>query len=138
MAGMLHVLTWTYWASISAARAPNGLFGPTSGSWVQIRPPRAAQGPPGPPKGPIWAKTGPFGGPRSAVVVSYGAPAHDMDAAHAVGPTSGTWAEIRPPGRPRAPKRAFLGQNGPFSGPPEGHSGLVLRRNKRHGKDREA
>ena len=27
MAGMLKELTWTYWASISAARAPNGLFG---------------------------------------------------------------------------------------------------------------
>ena len=31
---MLHVLTWTYWASISAARAPNGLFGPNSFSVV--------------------------------------------------------------------------------------------------------
>ena len=34
MAGMLHVLTWSYWASISAARAPNGLFGPNSFSFV--------------------------------------------------------------------------------------------------------
>ena len=34
MAGMLHELTWTYWASISAARAPNGLFGPNSFSFV--------------------------------------------------------------------------------------------------------
>ena len=28
MAGMLHELTWTYWASISAARALKGLFAP--------------------------------------------------------------------------------------------------------------
>ena len=34
MAGMLHVLTWTYWASISAASAPNELFGPNSFSFV--------------------------------------------------------------------------------------------------------
>ena len=93
--------------------------GPTSGTWAQIRPPGAAQGPPGPPKGPIWAKTGPFGGPRSAVVVSKGARAHDMDAAHPVGPTSGTWAQIRPPGAaqgppgpPKGPKRALLGALG--------------------------
>ena len=32
--------------------------------------PGAAQGPPGLLKGPFWAKTGPFGGLRSAVVVS--------------------------------------------------------------------
>merc|ERR1711989_117302 len=53
---------------------------PTSGTWAQIRPPGAAPEPPGPSKGPIRAKTDPFGGPRSAVVVSYGARAHDMDA----------------------------------------------------------
>ena len=34
MAMMLNELTWTYWASISAARAPNGLFGPNSFSFV--------------------------------------------------------------------------------------------------------
>ena len=34
MAGMLIELTWTYWASISAARAPNGLFGPNSFRFV--------------------------------------------------------------------------------------------------------
>ena len=99
--------------------------GPTSGTWAQIRPPGAAQGPPGLPKGPFWAKTGPFGGPRSAVEVSQGARAHDMNAAHLIGPTSGTWAKIRPPGLPRAPKRAFLGQNGPFLGPQECCRGLL-------------
>ena len=98
---------------------------PTSGTWAQIGHPGAAPGPPGPSKGPIRAKTDPFGGPRSAVVVSYGARAHDMDAAHPVGPTSGTWAQIRPPGLPRAPKRAFLGQNGPFWGPQECRRGFV-------------
>jgi len=44
--------------------------GPTSGTWAQIRPPGAAREPPGPPKGALWAKVGPFGGPRSAVEVS--------------------------------------------------------------------
>ena len=44
--------------------------GPTSDSWAKNRPPRALRGPPGPPKGPFEAKTGPFGGPRSAVEVS--------------------------------------------------------------------
>ena len=34
MAGMLNELTWTYWASISAVRAPNGLFGPNSFRFV--------------------------------------------------------------------------------------------------------
>ena len=34
--------------------------GPKSGPW----------GCPGPPKGPFWAKTGPYGGPRSVVEVS--------------------------------------------------------------------
>ena len=58
-------------------------------------------------------------------MVSYGARAHDMDAAHPVGPTSGTWAQIRPPGLPRAPKRAFLGQNGSFWGPQECRRGLL-------------
>ena len=95
--------------------------GPTSGTWAQIRPPGAAQGPPGPPKGPIWAKTGPFGGPRSALVVSKGARAHDMDAAHPVGPTSGTWAQIRPPGAAQGPpgllKGSFWAKTGPFGGP---------------------
>merc|ERR1712212_610710 len=79
-------------------------------------------GPPGLPKGPFWAKTGPFWGPRSAVEVSQGGRAHDMDAAHPVGPTSGTWAQIRPPGLPKdvrgpqkglsGPKRALLGAPG--------------------------
>ena len=31
---MLYELTWTYWASISAARAPFGLFGPNSFRFV--------------------------------------------------------------------------------------------------------
>merc|ERR1712212_1282547 len=87
----------------------------------KIRPPGAAQGRPGPPKGPIWAKTGPFGGPRSAVVVSKGARAHDMYAAHPVGPTSGTWAQIRPPGAaqgpPGPPKGSTWAKTGPFGGP---------------------
>ena len=34
MAMMLNELTWTYWASISAARAPFGLFGPNSFRFV--------------------------------------------------------------------------------------------------------
>merc|ERR1712198_471281 len=66
-------------------------------------------GPPRPPKGPIRAKTDPFGGPRSAVVVSYGARAYDMDAAHPVGPTSGTWAKIRPPGAAKGPQKGLSG-----------------------------
>ena len=52
-------------------------------------------------------------------MVSKGARAHDMDAAHPVGPTSGTWAQIRPPGAaqgppgpPKGPKRALLGALG--------------------------
>ena len=44
--------------------------GPTSGTWAQIRPPGAAQGPPGPPKGPFWANTSPFKSPRGVVEVS--------------------------------------------------------------------
>ena len=76
-------------------------------------------------KGPFCAKTGPVGGPRSAIEVPQGARVHGMDVAHPVGPTSGTWAQIRPPGLPRAPKRAFLGQNGPFWKPQECRSGLV-------------
>merc|ERR1711989_224854 len=79
----------------------------------------------GAPKRDFIGQNYPFGGPRSAVVVSYGARAHDMDAAHPVRPTSGTWAQIRPPGLPRAPKRAFLGQNGPFWGPQECRRGFV-------------
>ena len=43
--------------------------GPTSDSWAKNRPPRALRGPPGPPKGPFEAQTGPFGVPRSAVEV---------------------------------------------------------------------
>merc|ERR1712081_62902 len=31
---MLNELTWTYWACPSAARAPNGLFGPNSFTFV--------------------------------------------------------------------------------------------------------
>merc|ERR1712020_829744 len=34
MASMLNEVTWTYWASISAARAPFGLFGPNSFRFV--------------------------------------------------------------------------------------------------------
>ena len=94
---------------------------PTSGTWAQIGHPGAAPGPPGPSKGPIRAKTDPFGGPRSAVVVSYGARAHDMDAAHPVGPTSGTWAQIWSPvaaqGPPGPPKGAFWAKTGPYGGP---------------------
>ena len=37
--------------------------GPIGGSWDQIWPLGALQGPPGPPKGPFGAKTGLFGGP---------------------------------------------------------------------------
>ena len=51
-------------------------------------------------------------------MVSYGARAHDMDAAHPVGPTSGTWAQIRPPGAarepPGPPKGALWAKVGPF------------------------
>jgi len=72
--------------------------GSASGSWAQIRPLGAAKGPPGPPKGRFWAKTDPFGGPRSSVEVSEGAQAHGMDAAHPAGPTSGSWAKNRPTG----------------------------------------
>ena len=72
--------------------------GSASGSWAQIRPLGAAKGPPGPPKGCFWAKTDPFGGPRSSVEVSEGAQAHGMDAAHPAGPTSGSWAKNRPTG----------------------------------------
>ena len=41
--------------------------GPKGGSWDQIKLPGAFRGRPGPPKRPFWAKTGPFGGPRSAI-----------------------------------------------------------------------
>ena len=95
--------------------------GPTSGTRAKIRPPGAAQGPVGPPKWSFWAKTGPFGGPGSAVEVYYRARAHDMNAAHPVGPTSGTWAQIRPPGAaqgpPGPPKGPIWAITGPFGGP---------------------
>ena len=64
--------------------------GSASGSWAQIRPLGAAQGPPGPPKGSFCAKTGPFGGPRSAVEVPKGPRVHGMDVAHPVGPANGS------------------------------------------------
>ena len=95
--------------------------GPTSDSWAKNRPPRALRGPPGPPKGPFEAQTGPFGGPRSAIEVRLGAQAHDMDAGHPVGPTSDSWAKNRPPralrGPPGPPKGPFEAQMGPFGGP---------------------
>merc|ERR1712116_50114 len=72
--------------------------GPTSDSWAKNRPPRALRGPLGPPKGPFWAETGPFGGPRSAIEVRLEAQALDMEAGHPVGPTSDSWAKKRPPG----------------------------------------
>ena len=71
--------------------------GSASGSWAKSRSPGALRGPLGPPKGPFWAKTGPFGGPRSAIEVRLEAQAHDMDAGHPVGPTSDSWAKNRPP-----------------------------------------
>ena len=44
-----------------------------------------------------------------------------MNAAHPVGPTSGTWAQIRPPGAaqgpPGLPKGPFWAKTGPFGGP---------------------
>merc|ERR1712212_433710 len=96
--------------------------GPTSDSWAKNRPTRALRGPPGPPKGPFEAQTGPFGGPRSAIEVRLGAQAHDMDAGHPVGATSDSWAKNRPPralrgppGPPKGlskPKRALLGAPG--------------------------
>ena len=74
-----------------------------------------------PPKGPFWAKTGPFGGPRSAIEVCLEAQAHDMDAGHPVGPTSDSWAKNRPtralPGPPGPPKGPFEAQTGRFGGP---------------------
>ena len=42
-----------------------------------------------------------------------------MDATHPVTPTSGSRDQFWPQGLSRAPKRAFLGQNGPFWGPQE-------------------
>merc|ERR1719397_618961 len=83
---------------------------PTSDSWAKNRPPRALRGPPGPPKGPFEAQTGPFGGPRSATEVRLEAQAHDMDAGHPVGSTSDSWAKNRPPGHSEA-------HPGPFGGP---------------------
>ena len=56
--------------------------------------------------------------PRSAVVVSYGARAHDMDAAHPVGPTSGTWAKIRPPGAAKGPQKGLSGPKWALLGSP--------------------
>ena len=56
--------------------------------------------------------------PRSAVVVSYGARAHDMDAAHPVGPTSGTWAKIRPPGAAKGPQKGLFGPKWALLGAP--------------------
>ena len=95
--------------------------GSASGSWAQIRPLGAAQGPPGPQKGPFWPKTGLFGGPRSSAEVSEGAQAHGMDAAHLAGPTNGSWAKSRSPGALRGPlgppKGPFEAQTGPFGGP---------------------
>jgi len=92
--------------------------GSASGSWAQIRPLGAAKGPPGPPKGCFWAKTDPFGGPRSSVEVSEGAQAHGMDAAHPAGPTSGSWAKKQAHGAFRGPlgppKGYFETQIGPF------------------------
>merc|ERR1712020_134260 len=57
-------------------RGPSTWYGCGPPSWTNQwhlgsnQVPGAAQGPPGPPKGALWAKTGPFGGPRSAVEVS--------------------------------------------------------------------
>ena len=70
-------------------------------------------GPPGLPKDLRGPQKGLSGGPRSAVVVSYGARAHDMDAAHPVEPTSGTWAKIRPTGAARGPPGHQKGLSGP-------------------------
>ena len=95
--------------------------GSASGSWAKSRSPGALRGHLGPPKGPFWAKTGPFGGPWSAIEVRLEAQAHDMDAGHPVGPTSDSWAKNRPPralrGPPGPPKGLFEAQTGPFGGP---------------------
>ena len=58
-----------YQVKVCGDDEPNPV-GPKGGSWDQIRLPRAVHGPPGPSKGPFWAKTGPFWGPRSATEVS--------------------------------------------------------------------
>ena len=51
-------------------------------------------------------------------MVSYGARAHDMDAAHPVGPTSGTWAKIRPPGAAQGPQKGLSGPKWALLGAP--------------------
>ena len=84
--------------------------GSASGSWAQIRPLGAAKGPPGPPKGCFWAKTDPFGGPRSSAEVSEGAQAHGMDASYPSTMCEIVLDDSRPPSAvpsaQRGPKRA--------------------------------
>merc|ERR1712175_15306 len=88
--------------------------GPTSGTWAQIRPPGAAREPPGPPKGALWAKVGPFGGPGGPWPAL-----GDLIWAQLplVGPTGwATWlgcymyslGHIGPPFQPQGPPKGYL------------------------------
>ena len=95
-----------------------------SGSWAKSRSPGALRGHLGPPKGPFWAKTGPFGDPRSAVEVFEEAGAHVMHTAQPDESASGSWDQFWTQGLSGALERAYLGQNGPFWGPQECRSGL--------------
>ena len=92
------------------------------GCWDQIRTLRALRGPPGPPKGAFWAKTGPFGAPRGPEEAQYQVIVCGYHDSNPVGPAHGSLVQIRPLGLPKdlrgppkdlfRPKQAFWGAPG--------------------------
>ena len=79
---------------------------------------RALQGPPGPPKGAFWAKTGPFGAPWGPGETQYRGKVCGNHNSNPVGLIGGSLDQIRPPGAlqdPRGPpKGSFGAKTGPF------------------------
>ena len=93
-------------------------LGPIGGSWDQIWPGGALPGPPGPPKGAFWAKTGPFGAPWGPGAAQYQSIVCGNHNSNQVGPIGNSWDQIWPlrglqvplgPQKvPLGPKRALL------------------------------
>merc|ERR1711951_134039 len=82
----------------------------------QLGPNQVPQGWPWPswaPKRDFMGQRGPFCGLQECCRGPLRGRAHDLDAAHPVGPTSGTWAQIRPPGAAREPPGPPKGLYGP-------------------------
>ena len=94
--------------------------GPICGNWDQIWPLWALRGPPGPPKGSFWAKTGPLWAPGGQEEAQYQAKVCGNHDSNPVGPICGNWDQIWPqvwPPELFSQLGPVLGQKGPL-GPP--------------------